>query len=131
VRDQHNELRVFLEEQSGRPFEIVVRAFDDGIGFRYVLPAVASTPTQDFVIEEEQTQFAFPENNLCYAGVNENTGKPENPIGYLGSRELEFKPVHRSDLPTNQVRMLPLLVKTPAAGGAITESNLYDWQACG
>ncbi len=127
VRDHHNELRVFLQEQSGRPFEIIVRAFDNGIGFRYVLPAVAAAPTQDFVIAEEQTQFAFPENDLCYAGVNENTGKPQNPVGYAGSQESEFLPVRLSALPTDQVRMLPLLVKTPAAWVVITESDLYDW----
>ncbi len=35
--------------------------------------------------------------------------------------------MHLADLPTDQVRMLPLLVKTPAAWVAITESDLYDW----
>ena len=127
VHDRHNELRVFCVEQSGRPFEIVVRAFDDGIGFRYELPAATPTETQDFVLEEEQTQFAFPENYVCYAGENENTGKPGNPIGYVGSQESEYKPMRLGDLPTEQVRMVPLLVKTSAAWVAITESDLYDW----
>jgi alpha-glucosidase len=127
VQDRHNELRVFCVEQSGRPFEIVVRAFDDGIGFRYELPAAPPAETQDFVLEEEQTQFAFPENYMCYAGENENTGKPGNPIGYVGSQESEYKPMRLGDLPTEQVRMVPLLVKTPAAWVAITESELYDW----
>ena len=127
VRDRHNELRVSLVEQSGRPFEIVVRAFDDGIGFRYVLPAAPSAATQDFVLEEEQTQFSFPENYPCYAGENENTGTAQNPIGYVGSQESEYKPMRLGDLPTDQVRMVPLLVKTPAAWVAITESDLYDW----
>jgi alpha-glucosidase len=127
VRDHHNELRAFFVEQSGRPFEIEVRAFDDGIGFRYVLPQAPSAATQDFVLEEEQTQFTFPEDYLCYAGTNENTGSAENPIGYVGSQESEFLPVHLAELPTDQVRLLPLLVKTPAAWVAITESDLYDW----
>lgn len=127
VRDRHNELRVFLEEKSGRPFEIVVRVFDDGIGFRYALPAVPSAATQDFVLEEEQTQFSFLENYPCYAGKNENTGTDRNPIGYLGSQESEYQPMRLGDLPTDQVRMVPLLVKTPAAWVAITESDLYDW----
>jgi alpha-glucosidase len=127
VHDRHNELRVFCVEQSGRPFEIVVRAFDDGIGFRYELPKALSAATQDFVLEEEQTQFAFPENYACYAGENENTGKSGNPIGYVGSQESEYKPMRLGDLPTDQVRMVPLLVKTPAAWVAVTESELYDW----
>lgn len=127
VRDRHNELRLSLVERSGRPFEFVVRAFDDGVGFRYVLPASASSPTQDFVLEEELTQFVFSGNQLCYAGVNENTGKPENRIGYIGSQESEFLPVRLADLPTDQVRILPLLVRTDAAWVAITESDLVDW----
>ncbi|MEN6337647.1 MAG: glycoside hydrolase family 97 protein [Phycisphaerales bacterium] len=127
VRDRHNELHAFFVEQSGRPFEIVVRAFDDGIGFRYVLPAAPSAASQDFVLEEELTRFVFPESFPCYAGENENTGKPENPIGYVGSQESEYKPMRLADLPTDQVRMLPLLVKTPAAWVLLTESDLYDW----
>lgn len=127
VRDCHNELRVSLEEQSGRPFELVVRAFDDGIGFRYVLPSLPSLRTQDFAIAEELTRFSFPENHTCYAGENENTGKAGNPIGFVGSQESEYKPMRLADLPTDRVRMTPLLVKTPAAWVAITESDLYDW----
>ncbi len=127
VRDRHNELRAFFVEQSGRPFEIVVRAFDDGIGFRYDLPAAPPSAGQDFVLEEEQTQFSFPGDFPCYAGTNENTGKAQNPVGYVGSQESEFLPVRLNDLPTSEVRMLPLLVKTPAAWIAITESDLYDW----
>jgi alpha-glucosidase len=79
------------------------------------------------VLEEELTQFSFPENYLCYAGENENTGKAGNPIGYVGSQESEYKLMHLRDLPTDQVRMTPLLVKTPAAWVAITESELVDW----
>ena len=40
MRDHHNELAVAVEETaaSGRRFTLRVRAFDDGIGFRYELP---------------------------------------------------------------------------------------------
>jgi alpha-glucosidase len=127
VRDCHNELRASFIEQSGRPFEIVVRAFDDGIGFRYVLPAASGAATQEFVLEEERTQFAFPGNYLCYVGENENTGKSGNPMGYIGSQESEYKPMRLGDLPTDQVRMLPLLIKTPTAWVLLTESDLDDW----
>ena len=57
VRDHHNELRVSVAETSApqRRFDFVVRAFNDGIGFRYEFPA--QTGLQDFVIMEELTQF--------------------------------------------------------------------------
>jgi hypothetical protein len=110
VSDHHQELHAKFLEQTGRSFEIVVRVFNDGLGFRYVLPEVRSGETQTFILEEEQTQFSFPDNYACYAGINENTSKPENPIGYIGSQETEFKPSRLSDLPTQQVRMVPLLV---------------------
>jgi alpha-glucosidase len=127
VRDHHRELCASFVEASGRPFQVIVRAFDDGIGFRYVLPTTTSAQTQEFVLEEEQTQFSFLGNFQCYAGINENTGTKNNPIGYFGSQESEYKPTTLADLPSDQVRMLPLLVKTPAAWVAITESDLYDW----
>ena len=126
VRDRHNELRLSFVEASGRPFAVAVRVFNDGLGFRYVLPASSGT-TQDFVLEEDLTQFSFPDNDTCYAGENENTGTAQNPMGYVGSQESEYNPMRLGDLPTDQVRMVPLLVKTPAAWVAITESDLYDW----
>src|SRR3989449_7710917 len=41
VRDHHNELRVSIAEVAspGRRFVVVFRVFNDGVGFRYELPA--------------------------------------------------------------------------------------------
>ena len=41
VRDHHNELRLSLGEATAenRAFQIIARVFDDGVAFRYVLPA--------------------------------------------------------------------------------------------
>ena len=59
VRDRHNELRVTVAEESprARRFTVVVRAFNDGLGFRYELPAQPNLA--DFAITEELTEFAF------------------------------------------------------------------------
>lgn len=127
VRDHHNELRASFVEASGGSFQIIVRAFNDGIGFRYVLPAGLAKSSSEFVLEEDQTHFSFPGNYICYEGINENTGTSTNLLGYIGSQESEYKPVHLADLPTDQVRLVPLLVQTPAAWVAITESDLFDW----
>jgi alpha-glucosidase len=120
VRDHHNELRLTLREKSnGLKFGVVFRAFDDGIGFRYVLPAQAGL--NSLVLERDETEFAFAENDHCFAGQNDNAG------GFHGAQEWEFKPQRLSDIKSESVIGLPLLVQTPAAWVAVTESDLLDW----
>ena len=62
VRDQHNELRVEVAEARAphRNFAVVFRVFDDGVGFRYELPAQSALGA--FEIQEELTEFAFADN---------------------------------------------------------------------
>ena len=62
VRDQHHELRVSVTEEKApnRRFDVVFRAFDDGVGFRYELPAQAGLA--DFEILEELTEFVLAED---------------------------------------------------------------------
>jgi alpha-glucosidase len=62
VRDYHNELRVTAEEGGapGRRFDLVVRAFDDGIAFRYDVPAQAALG--GFEIMEELTEFVLADD---------------------------------------------------------------------
>ncbi len=62
VHDHHNELAVGVEEVAapGRRFTLRVRAFDDGIGLRYELPAQPAL--RDFEITEELTGFSFADN---------------------------------------------------------------------
>ena len=62
VRDHHNELRIRVEETAGqrRAFLVVFRAFDDGLGFRYELPAQPNLG--EFAIEDELTEFAVADD---------------------------------------------------------------------
>jgi alpha-glucosidase len=57
VRDHHNELRISVVESTApaRKFDVVFRAFNDGIGFRYEFPAQAGLGA--FVITDELTEF--------------------------------------------------------------------------
>jgi len=129
VRDHYNELRVSLGEATAanRAFQIIVRAFNDGIAFRYELPESRAAASQNFVLVEDQTQFSFPGNYPCFAGENENTGTSSNLVGFIGSQEMNFNPTYLADLPTKTVRGAPLLVKTPAAWVSLAESDLRDW----
>jgi alpha-glucosidase len=62
VRDHHNELAVTVEETSARRrrFTLRVRAFNDGVGFRYELPQQSGLGA--FEIMDELTEFALADN---------------------------------------------------------------------
>ncbi|GAA3188327.1 glycoside hydrolase family 97 catalytic domain-containing protein [Dactylosporangium siamense] len=74
VRDRHRELTVGLRQADGRRFDLIVRAYDDGVAFRY------SVPEQDGLarleIADEATEFAlagdpaawWTPRNLAYDG---------------------------------------------------------------
>jgi alpha-glucosidase len=61
VRDRYNELRARLLEKGPphRRFDVVFRAYDDGIGFRYEFPEQAALATVN--IADELTEFAVAE----------------------------------------------------------------------
>jgi alpha-glucosidase len=119
VRDLHNELRLTLRSVAdrGRLFEVVFRAFNDGVAFRYRLPVQPGTDT--VVVSEELTEFVFAGDYRCFAGQQEG--------GFKGAQEWEFKPGQLGDIKANSVVGLPLLVQTPAAWVAVTEADLRDW----
>lgn len=61
VRDHHNELEVRLEDAKSPGKELMVirvRIFDDGLGFRYELPADPDQPQR--VLMDEITEFRVP-----------------------------------------------------------------------
>ncbi|MDF1504228.1 glycoside hydrolase family 97 protein [Roseisolibacter sp. H3M3-2] len=62
VRDHHRALRVRVAESAGarRTFAVEFRAFDDGVGFRYELPAQPNL--RDFAIQDERTEFALADD---------------------------------------------------------------------
>ena len=129
VRDHYRELTVDLREigDGGLPFSVVFRAYDDGVAFRYVIPATAGTSS--VVIDEEQTEFAFATDNTCFAGdhVDIPPDAYDSRGGYHGSQEWEFRKQRLSDRPVETPTGLPMLTHTPAAWVAVTEAELVDW----
>lgn len=59
VRNNYNSCLISLEEKSGdkRKLSIEFRVFDDGIGFRYIIPKQKNLDR--FIITDEQTEFAL------------------------------------------------------------------------
>jgi alpha-glucosidase len=63
IRDHFNALKVQLRETTapGRQFTLVFRCYNDGVAFRYQVPAQAAL-SGDLVITDELTEFAFARN---------------------------------------------------------------------
>ncbi|RZJ31725.1 MAG: glycoside hydrolase family 97 protein, partial [Brevundimonas sp.] len=58
IRDHHNELRLSLAgEGDALPYDLVVRVFDDGFGFRYDVTDLGAD--EAVAITDERTQFNF------------------------------------------------------------------------
>jgi alpha-glucosidase len=66
VRNHYNELAVTLEERTkpGRRLEIVFRAFDDGVAFRYRIPAQGGL--EEMLITDELTEFVLAGDHTAW-----------------------------------------------------------------
>jgi alpha-glucosidase len=120
VRDHYRELRLTLEEGGtpARVFGLIVRAYDDGVAFRYDMPT--NSGLGQFVLTNELTEFRFAGDYRCWAGGESacaETQYPETKLSAIPSGE-PGKP-YRS--------VLPLVAETPAGYFAIAESDVLDW----
>ena len=118
VRDHYNQLSVDFQESEGgkRRLQVLVRAYDDGVAFRYVLPR---QPGLDAVnIRNEETRFDFPADYRCW-GLN---------LGKFGtSHEGEFDPVQASKFREHNLYDAPLVCEGANAAFAIAEADLKDY----
>jgi alpha-glucosidase len=112
VRDHWQELRLTLQEQD-RTFGLIVRAYDDGIAFRYDLPEASKLG--HFMLMKELTEFRFTGDYRCWFGE-------ESPCA-----ENHYPEAKLSTIPPGKWNTLPLLVETPAAYVAVAEADLLDW----
>jgi len=119
ARDHYNESVISLEEKSApsRRFDMVFRAYDDGVAFRYFFssqPAMA-----DFNITAENTCFTFNGNPKAYALFLES---------FTTSYEENYRVVNLQDIPPDSLIGVPLLLEFPEKiWAAVTEANLTDY----
>jgi alpha-glucosidase len=119
ARDRYRELTVALEEMAGskRRLQLVFRAYDDGVAFRYFLPAQRAL--KEFEITGETSEFRFPSDHACWA-MQLRT--------FHSNYEKEFDKITLSRIKPGAKVGLPLVVQT--AGGvtlAIAEANLKEY----
>jgi alpha-glucosidase len=117
IRDHHRELVVTLEGEAPPHLRmrIVFRAFDDGVAFRYELPAQPGL--HDFEIMDEATEFALAENDKAWWIQAQTPGRYE--MLYTSG------PVS-----TVTLAHTPLTLESPTGLKlAIHEAALTDWAA--
>ncbi len=117
VRDHYNSSFVDLTDESGRKLSLEIRAFDDGVAFRYVVPKQAGLQT--LRIEHELTQFAYNNDATLYPLVVD---------GFQTPYEDEYLERPVSGIHRDWLIGLPLLSQVPGVGWvAVTEANIDNY----
>jgi len=120
IPDRWNELTVSLREKSGakRRVDIVLRAYDEGVAFRYVLPEQEAFG--EFTLASENTQFHFAGEAFAFA-LDRGRFNTDNEGEYVRRPLAGIKPA--------SIINLPLLVELPGAGlwAALLEADLTDY----
>lgn len=119
VVDRANETTLTLREHGARPltWQLVARAYDDGVALRYRFPAQPGWPVLE--LAAERTQFAFPAGAVA-------TMLPLK--DFTTSHEGRYERHRVADIPAGQLLALPLLVRLPGTGwAAVLEANLDDY----
>jgi alpha-glucosidase len=113
------EATVHLREtaQPHRRWEVVLRAYDDGVAFRYRFPAQEGWT--ELAIAGERTRFVLPAGTRAFA-------LPLN--GFTTSYEKRYQVRPAAELPAGWLLGLPLLLERPGGGWtAITEAEVDEY----
>jgi alpha-glucosidase len=119
VRDHYNQLTVSLRERQapGRQVNLIFRAYDEGVAFRYDLPV--QDGLHDFILSSEDTGFYFARDAIAYAL---NLGS------YTSSYEDDYHRVSLDRIKPTSLFALPLLVEIPQGPWvALLEADLTDY----
>lgn len=109
IHDCHNEIAVKMRNPEGVALTLRIRAFDDGVGFRYEY----DTPADSLLIMDELTQMNFARDGLSWS-IDGNYDTYELPY-----REQAISAVERANT--------PFTFRVDDLYGSIHEAALYDY----
>ncbi len=118
VVDRANEATLTLHEHGVKPreWQLVLRAYDDGVALRYRFPGPTDGPPLE--LAEERTEFVFPAGSVATFLMLE---------GFTTSHEGRYERLGVDEIPAGRLLGLPLLVELPGVGwAAVLEANLTD-----
>ena len=125
VPDRWRQMTLALREEGPKPrsFGLIVRAYDDGVAFRYDLPEASGLG--QFVLTKECTEFRFAGDYRCWRGDESVCAENQYPEARLSTIPKLTSDKKRPGQPFMSV--LPLLVESPGCYVAVAESDLLDW----
>lgn len=110
VRDHFSELTIQFE----KPFQLIVRAYNDGIAYRFVTDI-----NQQIRVKDETAIYTFPDNSITYF--------PEE-VSFFSHNERYYEVIPFDSITTDRFCSLPCLVDTKlGAKILITETDLKDY----
>ncbi len=122
IRNHYNSLRMELAEPGPRGRKLIVdaRAYNDGVAFRYIVPAQPNIKDPvGFRLHGESTEFRFAKDSISY---------PLYLTGFHSSYEDEYTREAISGIPADRLIAMPLLVELGGIGDvAITEAHLEEY----
>jgi alpha-glucosidase len=119
VVDRGTEAVLTLREHGAKPrkWQLLVRAYDDGVALRYRFPRQPGW--SDLELADDRTDFVFPPGAVATMLPLEN---------FTTSHEGRYERRPVNDIPADRLLALPLLVELPGTGwAAILEANLTDY----
>ena len=122
--DKYNAMTVpVTEAESGKGMEVEMRAFDDGIAFRYVLPDDTSVS-----ISDENTDYTFPQDAKAFYQVGDTGGYDS-----ITNMQSAYSQSLVSEMPAGRLLCTLPTFELPgkAAYVCLAEANLYDWAGIG
>ena len=117
TRDRFSETRVHLVNAQGHRWELTLRAYDEGVAFRY---HIAKQPKlKQITVRSERTEFNLTDQPTVHFLTAD---------GFKSAHEGPYREARLADLPTRKLIDLPSLFVRPDGGGlAITEARLRDF----
>jgi len=116
VRDRANELMVDFDGADGSALGLVVRVYDAGFAFRYVLPEQKGL--NGFQLKEELTEWRFPDGACGWFTTYGSV---------ITSQENEFTRRKIGEISPKGFVGMPAIVETAGQCVALCEADLTDW----
>ena len=118
-----NEATLEVRASDGHRLGLVLRAYDDAVAFRYVIPGDG-----EYAIERELTSWVFPGDPEAWMAFYPSDDRGRL-FGTCGSEERTFNKAKVNMIPKQGVIGVPAIVGCGETRLAICEADLADWSA--